>query len=170
MSIEYIDIHHCLYSRRFTQSEKDLLLSMHKYRCSVIKDYRFCVSYAAYLLGDRCIREITHVWTYLNPDIQKSPFTPEEDAIILLYASRNSPICWATLATSHLPERSAVQCRQRYFQLIKPRPTENTEQTKRKVCLKRLKMETCIKNPFLCVFREILVQRNISNGLKNNRF
>jgi hypothetical protein len=108
---------------------------MYKYRCSVIKDYRFCVSYAAYLLGDRCIREITHVWTYLTPDIQKSAFTPEEDAILLQHVNQTTPTCWSTLAASHLPDRSAVQCRQRYFQLIKPRSTETNKGTKRKVCL-----------------------------------
>jgi hypothetical protein len=106
---------------------------MYKYRCSVIKDYRFCVSYAAYQLGDRCIREITHVWTYLNPDIQKSSFTPEEDVILLRNANQNSSVCWSTLAASHLPDRSAVQCRQRYFQLTKPRLTEETKRTNRKV-------------------------------------
>ncbi len=106
---------------------------MYKYRCSVVKDYRFCISYAAYFLGDRSIREITHVWTYLNPDIQKSSFTPEEDAILLQQTNQNSPICWSTLAASHLPDRSAVQCRQRYFQLIKPRSTETAKRTNRKV-------------------------------------
>jgi hypothetical protein len=92
-----------------------------------------CISYAAYFLGDRSIREITHVWTYLNPDIQKSSFTPEEDAILLQQTNQNSPICWSTLAASHLPDRSAVQCRQRYFQLIKPRSTETAKRTNRKV-------------------------------------
>ncbi|CAF3355214.1 unnamed protein product [Rotaria sp. Silwood1] len=122
-----------LYSkRRFTQTEKDLLLSMYKYRCSVIKDYRFCVSYAAYLLGDRCLREITHVWTYLNPDIQKNSFTPDEDAILLQHANQTSSICWSTLAASHLPNRSAVQCRQRYSQLTKVQSTEKTKQTNQK--------------------------------------
>lgn len=119
------------YFRRFTKTEKDTLLAMYQYRCSLMKDYRFCVSYAAYILGDRCIREITHVWTYLNPDIQKSSFTPEEDLILLQHANQNSTICWSTIASSHLPDRSAVQCRQRYFQLIK---TQSTEKRKRKVC------------------------------------
>ena len=60
---------------------------MYKYRCSVIKDYRFSVSYAAYLLGDRCIREITHLWTYLNPDIQKGAFTSENALFKSIYAA-----------------------------------------------------------------------------------
>jgi hypothetical protein len=106
---------------------------MYQYRCSVIKDYRFCVSHAAYILGDRCIREITHVWTYLNPDIQKRPFTSEEDAILLQHSTQTSSICWSTLAASQLPDRSAVQCRQRYFQLIKPRSTEKSKRTNEKV-------------------------------------
>lgn len=95
-----------------------------------MKDYRFSISYAAYVLGDRCIREITHVWTHLNPDIQKGPFTPEEDTILLDYAKQNASICWSTLASSYLPDRSSVQCRQRYIQLTKP---QSTESTKRKV-------------------------------------
>jgi hypothetical protein len=126
---------------------------MYKYRRSVIKDYRFCVSYAAYLLGDRSIREITHVWTYLNPDIQKGSFTPEEDLILLTQANQSVVICWSTLAASHLPDRSAVQCRQRYFQLIKPRSTETTT---RKV---RLKKEHLL-------FYEILILNN-QRGIKN---
>lgn len=131
MNTQHIDNHYFLYFRRFTQSEKDHLLSMYKYRCSVVKDYRFSISHAAYLLGDRCISEITHVWTYLNPDIQKGAFTPEEDQILLEYSKQNSSICWSTLATNYLPYRSAVQCRQRYFQLKK---SQSTEKTKRKVC------------------------------------
>jgi hypothetical protein len=106
---------------------------MYKYRCSVIKDHRFSISYAAYLLGDRCIREITHVWTYLNPDIQKGAFKPEEDIILLQHVNQNASTCWSTLAASHLPDRSAVQCRQRYFQLIKPQSKDPTQRTKRKV-------------------------------------
>ena len=104
---------------------------MHQYRCSVVKDYRFSVSYAAYMLGDRCIRDITHVWTYVNPEFQKRPFTPEEDQILRQHASQNSTVCWSTIASSYLPDRSAVQCRQRYFQLLKPQPAEKR---KRQVC------------------------------------
>ena len=116
-----------LYFRRLSQSEKDRLLSLYKYRCSVIKDYRFCVSHAAYILGDRCIREITHAWTYINPDIQKKAFTPEEDAILLEQANGNSKICWTTIASTHLSDRSAVQCRQRYLQLTK-KPSKRTNE------------------------------------------
>ncbi|CAF1060249.1 unnamed protein product [Rotaria sordida] len=129
----YMSKNNKLYSkRRFTRIEKDRLLSIYKYRCSVIKDYRFSVAHAAYLLGDRCIREITHVWTYLNPDIQKGSFTPDEDAILLQHANKKSSICWSTLAASHLPDRSAVQCRQRYTQLIKFQSTDKTKRTNQK--------------------------------------
>ncbi|CAF2899819.1 unnamed protein product [Rotaria sp. Silwood2] len=117
--------------RRFTRIEKDLLLSIYKRR-SAIKDYRFSVSYAAYLLGDRCIRGISRVWTYLNPDIQKGSFTPNEDAILLQHVNKTSSICWSTLAANHLPDRSAVQCRQRYSQLIKVRSTEKTKEKNQK--------------------------------------
>ena len=107
---------------------------MYKHRCSVVKDYRFCVSYAAYVLADRCLREITHAWTYINPEIQKKAFTPEEDTILLEQANGNSTICWATIASNHLPDRSAVQCRQRYLQLTKPPTTEkNPKRTNQKV-------------------------------------
>ncbi|CAF3022727.1 unnamed protein product [Rotaria socialis] len=119
--------------RRFTQNEKDLLSSMYKHRCSVIKDYRFCVSYASYLLGDRCLPEVTHVWAYINPDIKKNPFTPEEDAILLQYINKNPSICWAILVASHLPGRSAIQCRQRYFQLTKPQSSKKAKRTNKKV-------------------------------------
>ena len=122
------------YFRRFTQPEKDLLLSMYQHRCSVVKDYRFCVSYAAYMLADRCIREVSHVWARLNPEIQKKPFTPEEDAILLEQTSQSSTICWSTIASNHLPDRSGAQCRQRYCQLIKSQSTsKNPKQINRKV-------------------------------------
>ncbi|UJR25078.1 hypothetical protein I4U23_006438 [Adineta vaga] len=123
--------------RRFTKPEKEYLLSMYKHRCSVVKDYRFCVSHAAYLLGDRCIRETTHVWTYLNPDVEKSSFTPEEDAILLQQSNQTLPICWAILAANHLPNRSAVKCRQRYFQLIKAQSTDKPKRTNTKKTSKR---------------------------------
>lgn len=115
--------------RRFAKSEKEHLLSIYKHRCSIVKDYRFCVSHAAYLLGDRGIREITHVWTYINPNVEKSSFTPEEDAIILQQASQAAPVCWTTLAASQLPNRSAVQCRQRYVQLMKAKSTQPRKRT-----------------------------------------
>ena len=100
----------------------------------MVKDYRFCVSHAAYLLGDRGIREITHVWTYINPDIQKGSFTAEEDAILLLHANQTSPTCWSTLAASQLPNRSAVQCRTRYVQLTKAQSTDKPKRKVQKVC------------------------------------
>ncbi|CAF1517210.1 unnamed protein product [Adineta ricciae] len=115
--------------RRFAKSEKEHLLSIYKHRCSVVKDYRFCVSHAAYLLGDRGIREITHVWTYINPNVEKSSFTPEEDAIILQQASQTASVCWTTLAGNLLPNRSAVQCRQRYVQLMKAKSTAPRKRT-----------------------------------------
>ncbi|CAF3607259.1 unnamed protein product [Adineta steineri] len=118
---------------RFTKPEKELLLSIYKHRCSVMKDYRFCLSYAAYRMGDRCIREITHAWTYLNPDIQKGSFSPEEDALLLQHVTQTTSVCWSTVASTHLPSRSAVQCRQRYFQLIKPRSTQKTKKTHEKI-------------------------------------
>lgn len=107
---------------------------MYQYRCSVVKDYRFCVSYAAYVLADRCIREVSHVWARLNPEIQKKSFTPEEDAILLEQTSQTSTICWSTIASNHLPDRSGAQCRQRYHQLIKSQSTSKTpKQINRKV-------------------------------------
>lgn len=107
---------------------------MYQYRCSVVKDYRFCVSYAAYVLADRCIREVSHVWARLNPEIQKKSFTPEEDAILLEQTSQTSTICWSTIASNHLPDRSGAQCRQRYHQLIKSQSTsKNPKQINRKV-------------------------------------
>lgn len=111
------------FARRFTQTEKDLLSNMYKHRCSVMKDYRFSVSYGAYLLGDRCIRQITHLWTYLNPDVQKGPFQPEEDVLLFQHANQTPAFSWPTLAATYLPERSAAQCRQRYCQLTKTRAT-----------------------------------------------
>lgn len=110
---------------------------MYKFRCSVRKDYRFCVSHVAYELGDRGIRELTHVWSRLNPDIQKGPFTAEEDAILLREVKNgNSSICWSTLASAHLPDRSGVQCQHRYSRLIKTQSTKKqTKRTTRKVCI-----------------------------------
>ena len=102
---------------------------MYKRRCSVLKDYRFSVSYGAYLLGDRCIRKITHLWTYLNPDVQKGPFQPEEDALLFQHANQTPAFSWPTLAATYLPERSAAQCRQRYCQLTKTRTTQKKKVT-----------------------------------------
>ena len=117
----------CLFfCRTFTTAEKEKLLAMYKFRCSIRKDYRFCVSHAAYELGDRGISQVTHVWARLNPDIQKGPFTTEEDAILLREASDNPTICWTTLASAHLPDRSGLQCRHRYLQLVKLQSAQTT--------------------------------------------
>lgn len=110
------------------KNEKDTLLSLYTNRCSVAKDYRFCVAYAAYILGDRCVREITRAWTYINPEMQKGKWTPEEDAILLEYAKKNSSICWSRLAARYLPTRSAGKCRARYMRLIKSKSTEKKKQ------------------------------------------
>ena len=122
-------------SRRFTKSEKDRLLLMHKHRSSVMKDHRFSVSYAAYVLGDRSTCDITHIWTYLDPDVNKCPFTPDEDSILLRQANQNSSISWSMLAATYLPNRSAVHCRRRYLNLIKSQSAGNTKRTSRNVCL-----------------------------------
>lgn len=98
---------------------------MHQHRCLIVKDYRFCVSYAAYVLADRCIRQISHIWIRLNREIQKKPFTPEEDQILLEQTSQTSSICWSTIASNHFPDRSGTQCRQRYQQITKPPKSTN---------------------------------------------
>lgn len=99
-----------------------------------MKDYRFCTSYAAYVLGDRTIQKINRIWTYMNPDVQRGPFSLEEDAILIREASRERSICWATLAAKYLPDRSAVRCRQRYFHITRPPANRRKERKKTKVC------------------------------------
>lgn len=119
------------YSRRFTPDEKNILTSNYKQRCLTVKDYRFCVSYAAYILGDRTIRDLTHTWTYINPEIQKGKFKPEEDALLLEHVKLSPSFCWTAIAANYLPNRSPYQCRKRYLLLIRRQSTQTTQKTKK---------------------------------------
>ncbi|CAF1290033.1 unnamed protein product, partial [Didymodactylos carnosus] len=73
----------------------------------------------AYMLGDRRIRDIYHVWVHLNPELNTGPFTIAEDAALLqsikVFQMLNpaKKIQWTTICDS-VPNRSAPQCRQRY--------------------------------------------------------
>lgn len=97
------------------------------------KDYRFSIAHAAYVLGDRTVRKIGQVWTNINPDVQRSRFTAEQDELLLRYGTEEKSFSWPALATTHFPDRSSTQCRRRYSQLIKPRTRKAQTVTKRKV-------------------------------------
>jgi hypothetical protein len=55
----------------------------------------------------------------LDPAIHKGPFTPEEDQLIVNYVSQQGPRSWPHI-TALLPNRSAKQCRERWFNHLDP--------------------------------------------------
>lgn len=132
MKVPFSRYFHCFfYSRPLAKDEKEQLLSIYQRRCRDSKDYRFCISYAAYIMGDRSFQKINRVWTYLTPDIKRGPFSPEEDAILLQHGNSNGNICWSLLASKYLPERSAIRCRQRYLNLVKTSSTKSQPKTRK---------------------------------------
>jgi hypothetical protein len=55
----------------------------------------------------------------LDPAITKGPFTAEEDQLITDYVATSGPRSWPRV-TSLLPNRSAKQCRERWFNHLDP--------------------------------------------------
>jgi hypothetical protein len=74
---------------------------------------------ASHLPG-RTTTQVASRWEKcLDPVLHKGPFTPEEDQLILNYVSQNGPRCWPRI-TSIVPNRTAKQCRERWFNHLSP--------------------------------------------------
>ena len=71
-------------------------------------------------VGSRDNKQCWRRWTdCLNPDINKDPWTPEEDQTIRDFVGENGPTKWSKLAKM-LPGRMDAQCRQRWFRHLDP--------------------------------------------------
>ena len=71
-------------------------------------------------VGSRDNKQCWRRWTdCLNPDINKDPWTPEEDQTIRDFVAENGPTKWSKLAEI-LPGRTDNQCRQRWFRVLNP--------------------------------------------------
>jgi hypothetical protein len=71
-------------------------------------------------LPERTASQISSRWEKcLDPKIHKGPFTPEEDQLIVNYVAQNGPRSWPRI-TSILSNRSAKQCRERWFNHLNP--------------------------------------------------
>lgn len=74
----------------------------------------------AQYLPDRSTSQVAARWEKcLDPAIKKGPFTPEEDQKVIDFVAQNGPSNWPRIS-SILPNRSAKQCRERWFNHLDP--------------------------------------------------
>jgi len=83
-------------------------------------------------LNGRTDVQCLHRWQkVLNPDLKKTPWTEEEDNLLLKLVESNGPQKW-TYISEHLPGRIGKQCRERWHNhlnpLIKKIPWSNEEE------------------------------------------
>ena len=71
-------------------------------------------------MGTRTSSQVAARWEKcLDPKLTKGPFTPDEDALITEYVSKNGPHNWPGLSQL-IKNRSAKQCRERWFNHLDP--------------------------------------------------
>lgn len=99
--------------RSWTPSEDDLLREM-------ISKYGKQWSVIASQFPNRSATQIAARWDKcINPVLTKGPFTPEEDQMIIDFVAEHGSHAWPKI-TSHLPHRTAKQCRERWFNNLDP--------------------------------------------------
>jgi hypothetical protein len=71
-------------------------------------------------LPQRTASQVAARWEKcLDPSIRKGPFTPEEDQLVVNYVNQHGPRNWPQMVQI-LPNRSAKQCRERWFNHLDP--------------------------------------------------
>jgi hypothetical protein len=71
----------------------------------------------AKLFPDRSVRQLRERWIfYLNPSVDRTPFTPEEDHILLDNQQKFGNL-WKFISKELLPNRTPIALRNRFHQL-----------------------------------------------------
>jgi hypothetical protein len=99
--------------RNWTKNEDGILLDM-------VAQHGKQWGFIASRIPDRTPSQVAARWEKcLDPSITKGPFTAEEDQAIVNFVAQNGPRSWPRV-TSLLPNRSAKQCRERWFNHLDP--------------------------------------------------
>ena len=103
--------------RNWTEEEDNLLRKL-------IVQYGKQWSVLATHIPNRSATQIAARWDKcINPNLQKGPFSAEEDQLIIEFVEKHGIHAWPKV-TSVLPKRTAKQCRERWFNNLDPTVTK----------------------------------------------
>jgi hypothetical protein len=111
----------------------------------------FWVKIAEQIPGRTDIQCWTHWTKVLDPDINKNPWTKEEDQVLTTAVQKGNR-CWAAIA-KQIPGKTDIQCRQRWMRVLNP--TINKDEWTKAEDVQLMHFHTTLGNKWVAIAEQL---------------